>query len=79
MSAEKDQGYFADGLSEDLINRLAQLSGLDVTSRTSSFFFKDSNDELQSIAEALGVNHLLEGSVRRDENRLRITLLVSTV
>jgi TolB-like protein len=73
MSAQRDQGYFADGLSEELINRLAQLRGLEVTSRTSSFYFKSRNEELQDIAEALGVNHLLEGSVRRDKNRLRIT------
>jgi TolB-like protein len=72
MSTEGDQGYFADGLSEELINRLAQLSGLDVAARTSSFYFKDRNDDLRSIADALGVNHMLEGSVRRDANRLRI-------
>lgn len=73
MSASGDQGYFADGLTEELITRLAQLKGLEVTGRTSSFHFKDANEELPSIAKALGVNHLLEGSVRRDENRLRIT------
>jgi len=73
MSAEGNQGYFADGLSEELINRLAQLDGLDVAARTSSFYFRDRNDDLLSIAVALGVNHLLEGSVRRDGDRLRIT------
>jgi TolB-like protein/DNA-binding winged helix-turn-helix (wHTH) protein len=73
MSAQRDQGYFADGLSEELINRLAQLSGLDVAGRTSSFYFKGRNEDLRSIADALGVNYLLEGSVRRDDKRLRIT------
>lgn len=73
MSEAGDQAYFADGLTEELTNRLAQLSGLEVAARTSSFFFKDKNEGMQSIAEALGVNHLLEGSVRRDQDRLRIT------
>lgn len=73
MSEAGDQGYFADGLTEELTNRLAQLSGLEVAARTSSFFFKDKNEEMQGIAKALGVNHLLEGSVRRDQDRLRVT------
>lgn len=73
MSEQGDQGYFADGLTEELINRLAQLSGLDVTARTSSNYFSGRKDDLQTIAKALGVNHLLEGSVRQDESRLRIT------
>lgn len=73
MSANGDQGYFADGLTEELTNRLAQIKGLSVAGRTAAFYFKDRNDEMQGIAEALGVNHLLEGSVRRDENRLRVT------
>ena len=73
MSAEGDQGYFADGLSEELINRLAQLKGLEVAARTSSFYFKNRNEDLRDIARELGVNHLLEGSVRRDGDRLRIS------
>ena len=73
MSTDSDQGYFADGLSEELISRLAQLRGLEVAGRTSSFHFKDTNADLRSIADALGVNHLLEGSVRRDGDRLRIS------
>lgn len=73
MSPQGDQGYFADGLSEELISRLAQLKGLDVAGRTSSFHFKGKNEDLRSIANALGVNHLLEGSVRRDGARLRIS------
>lgn len=73
MSADGDQGYFADGLTEELITRLAQLKGLEVTGRTSSFHFKGRNEELPGIAKVLGVNHLLEGSVRRDDDHLRIT------
>ena len=73
MSENQDQGYFADGLSEAMINRLAQLEGLQVTGRTSSFYFKGKNQELQEIAEALDVNHVLEGSVRRDEDQVRVT------
>lgn len=73
MSEAGDQAYFADGLTEELTNRLTQLSGLDVAARTSSFYFKDKNVDMQGIAKALGVNHLLEGSVRRDKDRLRIT------
>jgi len=73
MSAKGDQGFFADGLTEELITRLAQINGLEVSGRTSSFHFKGKNDVLPGIAKVLGVNHLLEGSVRRDQNRLRIT------
>ena len=73
MSPDKDQGYFADGLAEELINRLTQLQGLQVTARTSSFFFKETNDDLRVIGEMLGVNHLLEGSVRKSESEFRIT------
>jgi len=73
MSAEKDQGYFADGLSEELISRLSQLRNLKVAGRTSSFHFRGKDEDLRDIADALGVNHLLEGSVRRDGDRLRIS------
>jgi TolB-like protein/DNA-binding winged helix-turn-helix (wHTH) protein len=73
MSEGRDQEYFADGLSEELINRLAHLEGLKVTGRTSSFSFKESSEDLRVIGEALGVSHLLEGSVRKDRERLRIT------
>ena len=73
MSADKEQEYFADGLSEELLNLLAQTHGLDVTARTSSFAFKGQNRNISEIAEILKVKTVLEGSVRRADNRLRIT------
>jgi TolB-like protein/DNA-binding winged helix-turn-helix (wHTH) protein len=73
MSESGNQEYFADGLSEELLNSLARIQGLKVTGRTSSFHFKGKNEDLQVIAESLGVNHVLEGSVRKDGERLRIT------
>jgi TolB-like protein/DNA-binding winged helix-turn-helix (wHTH) protein len=73
ISEEQDQAWYAYGLTEELINRLAQLEGLQVTGRTSSYHFEDRNEDLRQIAEALGVNHLLEGSVRTDDDKLRIT------
>ena len=73
MSPDGDQGYFADGLAEELINRLTQLEGLQVTGRTSSFYFKGRNDDLRVIGDTLNVGHVLEGSVRKSENQLRIT------
>ena len=73
MSPEQDQEYFADGLSEELINRLTQLDGLRVTGRTSSFYFKDRNEDLRTIGTTLSVSHVLEGSVRKSGDQLRIT------
>jgi TolB-like protein len=73
MSSDKEQEYFADGLSEELLNQLAQLPRLRVIGRTSSFAFKGKNEDLRKIGESLGVNHILEGSVRRSGNNLRIT------
>lgn len=73
MSENQDQGYFADGISEELLNELAQLEGLNVTGRTSSFVFKGSKEDLISIGEKLGVANLLEGSVRRDGDAVRVT------
>ena len=73
MSEGRDQEYFADGLSEELINSLSHVEGLKVTGRTSSFYFKGMNEDPRVIAESLGVNHVLEGSVRKDEGQLRIT------
>jgi TolB-like protein/DNA-binding winged helix-turn-helix (wHTH) protein/Tfp pilus assembly protein PilF len=72
MSEGGDQAYFADGLSEELLNNLAHIQGLKVTSRTSSFYFRDRNEMPQVIAETLGVHYLLEGSVRKDGEQLRI-------
>ncbi len=73
MSNDKEQEYFSDGLSEELLNLLAKIPELKVIGRTSSFSFKGKNEDLRIIAEKLGVTHLLEGSVRKDGNRIRVT------
>jgi adenylate cyclase len=73
MSADPDQEYFSDGLSEELINQLVKIKSLRVAGRTSSFVFKGKTDDLRSIGNKLGVNHVLEGSVRKAGQRLRIT------
>lgn len=73
MSSDKDQEYFSDGLSEELINLLAKIPELKVIGRTSSFSFKGKNEDLRSIAEKLGVSTILEGSVRKDGNKIRVT------
>ncbi len=73
MSDDPEQEHFADGLTEELLNSLAPIEELRVISRTSSFAFKDSDLPLPDIAERLGVDHILEGSVRRAGNRIRIT------
>lgn len=73
MSGDPEQEYFSDGLSEELLNQLAQMKGLKVAARTSSFAFKGQNPDLKLVSEKLGVAHVLEGSVRKAGNRLRIT------
>ncbi len=73
MSGDADNEFFSDGLSEELLNVLAQVDGLKVAARTSSFHFKGSNEDVRSIATKLGVAHLLEGSVRKSGNRIRVT------
>jgi serine/threonine protein kinase len=73
MSEKKDQEYFSDGLSEELINHLSRSPGLKVIARTSSFQFKGRNEDVRSIAGRLGVAHLLEGSVRKAGQDLRVT------
>lgn len=73
FSRDGDQAWFADGLTEEILNSLARTTDLQVASRTSSFAYRDSNEDIASIAEALDVDHILEGSVRRDHNRLRVT------
>ena len=73
MSPDPDTEYFSDGMTEEIINALAQLPGLRVAARTSSFAFKGKNQDLREIAEKLGVSSVLEGSVRRAGSRLRIT------
>ena len=73
LSAEKDQEYFSDGLAEEIINLLAKIPGLKVIARTSAFAFRGKETDIRGIAGALGVTHVLEGSVRRTETRLRVT------
>jgi TolB-like protein len=73
MSSGPDDEYFADGLTEEILNALAQLPELLVTARTSAFSFKGQDIPVQEIAAALGVNHIVEGSVRRSGERLRVT------
>ena len=73
MSSDKENEYFVDGLTEEILNRLAQISELKVPGRTSSFAFKEKNSDLRQIGSALGVAHVLEGSVRKSGDRLRIT------
>ena len=75
MSANSDNEYFSDGLSEELLNILAKIKELRVAGRTSSFAFKGKNEDLRKIGEKLNVNSILEGSVRKDDqrNRVRIT------
>jgi TolB-like protein len=73
MSSDKEQEYFSDGLSEELLNLLAKIPELQVAARTSSFSFKGQNLEIPVIAERLKVAHVLEGSVRKSGNQVRIT------
>ena len=73
MSSDPEQEYFVDGLSEEILNSLTQIPNLGVTARTSSFVFKGTDKTVQEIAGILGVDHILEGSVRKSGNTLRIT------
>jgi TolB-like protein len=73
MSERKDQEYFSDGLSEELIDMLTKVPELRVPARTSSFYFKGKQATIAEIAKALGVAHVLEGSVRKSGNTLRVT------
>ena len=73
LSAAKDQEYFCDGISEEILDTLAKTEGLRVVARTSSFSFKGKNADVSEIAQKLGVATILEGSLRRDGNRIRIT------
>lgn len=79
LSAEQDQGHFCDGLTDELISRLTRVSGLRVASRSSSFAFRRQNSDLKAAAEKLGVQHILEGGVRKDGNRLRISAQLTEV
>jgi serine/threonine-protein kinase len=73
MSSDKEDEYFSDGLSEEIINTLAQIPGLNVTARTSSFAFRGKEQDIRKIAETLNVRTILEGSVRRAGSRIRVT------
>ena len=73
LSPSKDHAYFGEGIAEELLGALAKVEGLRVAARRSSFWFKDKEAELGEIASKLNVGHVLEGSVRRDGNRVRIT------
>jgi TolB-like protein len=73
MSSDAEQEYFSDGISEEILNALARVKDLKVAGRTSSFAFKGQNQDLRQIGEALGVEHILEGSVRKSGTTVRIT------
>ncbi|MBK8514888.1 MAG: AraC family transcriptional regulator [Saprospiraceae bacterium] len=79
MSSDPEQEYFSDGISEEIINMLAQVSELKVIGRTSSFAFKGKNMDLKIIGEQLKVTHILEGSVRKSGNKLRVTAQLISV
>jgi TolB-like protein/tetratricopeptide (TPR) repeat protein len=74
MSPGQDQGYFVDGITEEILDSLARIPDLKVTARTSSFAFKDKDVNLQEVGKTLGVANILEGSLRKDGDHLKITL-----
>ncbi|MCF6287669.1 MAG: winged helix-turn-helix domain-containing protein [Proteobacteria bacterium] len=74
MSPEQDNAYFSEGMSEEILNKLAQIPELRVISRTSSFYFKDKDSTAEEIGKQLNVSYLLEGSVRKDNDKVRITV-----
>jgi adenylate cyclase len=74
LSADRDQAWFCDGIAEEILNALTQLRGLHVAARTSAFSFRDRLDDLRAIADKLGVSAVLQGSVRRAGDRVRITV-----
>src|ERR1700733_3685168 len=73
MSRDADDEYFSDGLAEDIIHLLARVPNLKVTARTSAFAFRGKEQDITKIAQALHVSTILEGSVRRSHNRIRVT------
>src|SRR5882672_6297253 len=73
MSEKKDQEYFADGMAEEIIDLLAKVPNLHVPARTSSFYFKGKPTKVPDIARELSVANVLEGSIRRSGNQLRVT------
>ena len=79
MSADPEQEYFSDGIAEEILNGLAQVPGLRVVARTSAFSFKGQNIDIRQVGETLNANHVLEGSVRKAGDRLRITAQLISV
>lgn len=80
MSPERDQGYFCEGIAEEILNILSHMEKLKVVSRTSSFAFKDGDRDIREIGQKLEVKNILEGSIRKSGNRIRITAqLIDTV
>ena len=73
LSPGKDHDYFSDGIAEEILTALSKIDNLRVAARRSSFWFKDKQADLREIAHKLNVAHVLEGSVRRDDNRVRVT------
>ena len=73
MSSDRENEYFVDGLTEEILNRVAQINDLRVPGRTSCFAFKDKNSDLRQVGATLGVSNVLEGSVRKSGDKLRIT------
>ncbi len=73
MSSDPENEFFSDGITEEIINALTRVNGLQVTARTSSFAFKNHNKDVREIAHQLGVTHILEGSVRKAGQRVRVT------
>ncbi|GJM08577.1 MAG: hypothetical protein DHS20C11_08530 [Lysobacteraceae bacterium] len=73
LSGDPEQEYFSDGMTEELLNVLAKIKGLKVAARTSVFAFKDQGGDVRQIGSTLGVSHIVEGSVRRDGNHIRVT------
>ncbi|MFQ5641426.1 MAG: hypothetical protein ACE5IR_25905 [bacterium] len=73
MSADPEQEYFCDGMAEEIISALTRVKNLQVAARTSSFYFKGEKVDIREVGEKLNVAHVLEGSVRKAGNRLRIT------
>ena len=74
MSADEDDEHFCDGLAEELLNALSKIDALKVAARTSAFSFKGKSADVGTIARTLGVTNILEGSIRRSGNRLRISI-----
>ena len=73
FGGDKENEYFSDGLTEEILNLLSKVPGLKVIGRTSSFSFKGKNEDLRDIGKKLGVSNLLEGSVRKSGDRIRVT------